>query len=251
MRIHSIICSLLLFISCKNEIKTLNAQKIIDKTIENAGGENYEVATINFTFRNIKYSSKRKKGNFELSRTFTDSIGEVTDVLNNYEFTRFVNAQKIDLPDSTATKYSNSVNSVHYFVQLPYGLNDPAVKKELVGDAEIEGEKYYEIQVTFGENGGGTDHEDVYMYWISQQNFTVDYFAYKFYTGEGGIRFRKAYNPRMINGIRFVDYENYKLEPWKLVDLKTVDELYEAGKLELLSKIETEAISVEINQEQN
>ena len=46
-----------------------------------------------------------------------------------------------------------------------------------------------------------------------------------------------------------MDYENYKLEPWESADLKTVDELYEAGKLELLSKIETKAISVDIFQE--
>src|SRR5690606_19031794 len=156
MRFLIILGFLFLLNSCKEESKPLTAQEIIDKTIENAGGKNYEVATINFTFRNIKYSSKRKNGLFEYSRTFTDSIGEINDVLNNNEFTRFVNAQKIDLPDSTATKYSNSVNSVVYFVQLPFGLNAPAVKKQLVGEAEIDGEKYYEIQVTFGEEGGGT-----------------------------------------------------------------------------------------------
>ncbi|MDN3724971.1 deoxyribose-phosphate aldolase [Aequorivita sp. SDUM287046] len=244
MRFLTAICFILLFVSCKEESKSLSAQQIIDKTIENAGGDNYNLATINFTFRKTKYRSKHNKGIFEYSRTFTDSIGEVNDVLNNDGFTRFVNAQKINLPDSTATKYSNSVNSVIYFVQLPFGLNAPSVKKKVVGEAEIDGENYYEIQVTFTEQGGGADHEDVYMYWINQENFTVDYFAYKFFTDQGGIRFRKAYNPRMVNGIRIVDYENYKLEPWENVDLKTLDELYEAGKLELLSKIETEDVSV-------
>src|SRR5690606_35786919 len=187
---------------------------------------------------------KRENGFFEYSRTFTDSIGEVNDVLNNNGFTRFVNAEKSDMPDSTATKYSNSVNSVQYFEQVPYGLNDASVKKELVGEAEIDGEKYYEIQVTFGEEGGGADHEDVYMYWINQRDFTIDYFAYKFYTGEGGIRFRKAYNERIVSGLRFVDYKNYKVEPWKQVNLQQVDELYGSEKLELLSEIETENITV-------
>ncbi len=247
MRLLSIIIFLVLFISCKEENKQLTAQQIIDKTIENAGGEKYEVVTINFTFRDKKFKSQRKNGLFEYSRTYTDSIGEINDLLTNDEFTRFVNAQRIDLPDSTATKYSNSVNSVVYFVQLPFGLNAPAVKKELVGEAEIEGNKYYEIQVTFGKNGGGTDHEDIYVYWISKSDFTVDYFAYKFYTDEGGIRFRKAYNPRTASGLRFVDYKNYKVEPWENVDLKTVDELFEAGKLELLSEIKTEDVTVEIS----
>lgn len=248
MRLLPIISFLLIFISCKEENKKLTAQQIIDKTIENAGGVKYEVATINFTFRKTKYTSKRKKGVFEYSRTYTDSIGEVNDVLNNTEFTRFINAQKIDLPDSTATKYANSVNSVHYFVQLPFGLNEAAVKKELLGEAEIDGKKYYEIKVTFAQKGGGKDHEDVYMYWISQDAFTVDYFAYKYYTGEGGIRFRQAYNARMVNGIRFVDYKNYKVEPWESVDLKTVDDLFVAEKLELLSDIKTENVTVDIAQ---
>jgi len=246
MRFILIICLLSLFISCKEETKQLTAQEIIDKTIETAGGEKYDAATIQFTFRNIKYGSQRENGSFELSRTFTDSLGEITDVLTNAGFERFVNATKIILPDSTATLYANSVNSVHYFVQLPYGLNDPAVKKKLVGEAEIDSKKYYEIEVTFGKESGGTDHEDIYMYWIKQEDFTVDYFAYKFYTDKGGIRFREAYNTRTINGLRFADYKNYKIEPWESVEMTTLDELFEAGKLEFLSEIKTEDVTVEI-----
>lgn len=244
MKFFLLIGILIISYSCKQEEKQLTAQQIIDKTIENAGGAKYKAATIQFTFRDVKYSSQRENGNYELTRTSTDSLGETRDVLTNLGFERYANGTKLILPDSTATKYANSVNSVHYFVQLPHGLNDPAVNKELVGEAEIDGQQYYEVKVTFAKEGGGTDHEDEYMYWIAKDGFTVDYLAYKFYTGKGGIRFRKAYNPRMVNGIRFVDYENYKLEPWKSVDLQNVEELFEAGKLELLSKIETEAISV-------
>jgi len=244
MKFLLLIGILIISYSCKQEEKQLTAQQIIDKTIENAGGAKYKAATIQFTFRDVKYSSQRENGNYELTRTSTDSLGETRDVLTNLGFERYANGTKLILPDSTANKYANSVNSVHYFVQLPYGLNDPAVKKELVGEAEIDDKKYYEVKVTFAKEGGGTDHEDEYMYWIAKDGFTVDYLAYKFYTGKGGIRFRKAYNPRMVNGIRFLDYENYKLELWKAVDLQTLDELFKAGKLQLLSKIETEAISV-------
>ncbi|MGO3182074.1 MAG: DUF6503 family protein [Aequorivita sp.] len=249
MKYFSILILLILFNSCKEkekktENKQLTAQEIIDKTIENAGGSKYDNASINFTFRDTKYSSKRNGGSFELTRSSTDSLGTLRDVLNNNGFQRLQNDIKVDLPDSTATKYSNSINSVHYFVQLPYGLNSDAVVKELVGKAEINDKKYYEIKVTFKQEDGGTDHDDIYMYWINQNDFTVDYFAYKFYTGKGGIRFREAYNPRTIGGLRFVDYKNYKVEPWKSVDLKTLDELFSAGKLELLSDIKTENISV-------
>ena len=245
MRILSIIGFLLFFISC-NQNKELTAQQIIDKAIENAGGEKYDYAKIQFTFRDVKYSSHRKNGTFELTRTITDSLGETNDLLTNTSFERYANNTKLTLADSTVRKYSNSLNSVVYFVQLPYGLNAPAVKKELVGEAEIDGKEYYEVEVTFAQEGGGEDHEDVYMYWIAKDGFTVDYFAYKFYTGKGGIRFRKAFNPRMVNGIRFVDYENYKVDPWETVDMQSIDELYEGGELELLSEIITEEISVQV-----
>jgi hypothetical protein len=247
MKPYQLIIILLLLIACKQEKKLPTGQEVIDKAIENAGGSSYGNATINFTFRGTKYSSKRSNGHYELSRSFTDSLGKIRDVLSNAGFKRFANGTKVELTDSTATKYANSVNSVHYFVQLPYGLNAPAVTKKLVGEAEIDGAEYYEVKVTFAKEGGGTDHDDVYMYWINKKNHTADYFAYKFYTGKGGIRFRKAYNPRTIGGLRFVDYKNYKLELWKSVNLKTLDSLYKAGKLELLSEIKTENISVSTN----
>lgn len=237
---------LLLFLfSCKQENRTLSAQQIIDKTIENAGGSTYENAAIKFTFRDIEYSNHRKNGMFELTRSFTDSLGEVKDVLTNSDFNRFINSERIVLVDSMARKYSNSLNSVHYFVQLPFGLNASAVQKDLKGETEIKDKEYYIIEVTFTQDGGGTDHDDVYMYWINKEDFTIDYFAYKFYTGEGGIRFREAYNPREIGGLRFVDYKNYKAEPWESVDLKNLGEMYETGKLELLSDIKTEDILVD------
>ena len=246
MKFLSILTILLFSISCKQESKPLTAQQIIEKTIANAGGKNYDMATIQYTFRDTKYRSSRKGGNFELRRTIVDSLGETQDVLTNSGFERLANGTKLMLADSTASKYSNSLNSVHYFVQLPYGLNEAAVNKKLVGEAEINGKKYYEIEVTFTQKGGGTDHEDIYMYWIAQHGFTIDYFAYKFYTGKGGIRFREAFNPRTIKGIRFVDYKNYKAEPWESVEMATLDELFVSGKLELLSEIKTENVSVEI-----
>lgn len=240
---------LLFLISCKQETKSLSAQQIIDKAIENAGGDLYKNTAIQFTFRDIQYTSHRKNGVYQLTRSFTDSLGEVKDVLTNSGFNRYRNSEIVSLADSIATLYSNSVNSVHYFVQLPFGLNDDAVQKELKGETEVKGKKYYNIEVTFKQEGGGTDHDDVYMYWINKEDFTLDYFAYKFYTGKGGIRFREAYNLRTINGIRFADYRNYKIEPWKSVDLKNLGKLFETGKLELLSDIKTEDILVDVSSE--
>ena len=129
-------------------------------------------------------------------------------------------------------------------MQLPFGLNAPAAKKKLLGELSIKGEVYYKILVSFDQVGGGVDYEDVFVYWVHKKSFTVDYFAYSYKVDGGGMRFREAYNPRQVNGIRFVDYNNYK--PLKAdVSVTAIDALFEAGALKLLSKIETERIEVQ------
>ncbi|SHG07338.1 hypothetical protein SAMN05444483_104315 [Salegentibacter echinorum] len=245
MRKYYLVLSVILVLfACEKSEPT--AQQIIDKAIAKAGGDKYESAEISFNFRKGAYKSSRKNGKFKLERFFPDSTGATNhDVVTNDGFTRYNNEQEVNLSDSLKNIYKNSVNSVHYFVQLPYGLNDAAVNKELIGKDTIHGKEYYEIKVSFDAEGGGVDHEDLYMYWINTQTFTVDYLAYSFEVNDGGIRFRKAYNPRTIQGIRFVDYENYKTDDLS-TPLKELDDLYEAKQLELLSKIENRDIKVSL-----
>ncbi|MDX1760533.1 DUF6503 family protein [Salinimicrobium sp. 3283s] len=236
-----------LSLSCGTSEKKSEGEKIIEKSIEASGGENYVNAEIDFTFRNRRYKSKRNGDIFRLERIVKDSAGNTThDVLSNEGLKRFVNSKAATVPDSMVTRISDGVNSVHYFVQVPFVLNSPAANKELLGEGEVEGETYYEVKVTFREEGGGTDFEDEFLYWIHKENFTVDYLAYRFFTNDGGIRFRKALNPRVVEGIRFVDYQNYKAKEFS-TPLRDLDSLYEAGKLEFFSDIQTENISVSIN----
>lgn len=245
MRKYYLVLSVIL-VSFACEKNEPTAQQIIDKAIAKAGGEKYKSAEISFNFREGTYKSSRKNGKFKLERFLPDSTGATNhDVVTNDGFTRYNNEQEVNLSDSLKTVYKNSVNSVHYFVQLPYGLNDAAVNKELIGKDTIHDKEYYEIKVSFDVEGGGTDHEDLYIYWINTQTFTVDYLAYSFEVNDGGIRFRKAYNPRTIQGIRFVDYENYKTDDLS-TPLKELDDLYEAKQLELLSKIENRDIKVSL-----
>lgn len=236
----------LLFASCAEEKKQLTADEIVDKAIKNAGGERYKNAEINFVFRNREYSSKRQGGKFSFERKQTDSTGnEIHDILDNEGFQRKINDTLVEVVDSMKVAYGNSVNSVHYFVQLPFGLNAKAANKELIGKDSISGREYYEVKVTFSENGGGADHEDEYMYWIDTKNFEVDYLAYNFETNDGGLRFRKAFNHRIIEGIRFVDYENYKYDDLS-TPLNELDDLFEKRELELLSVIETKDVKVKL-----
>lgn len=236
---------LLLSLACKEKQKApLTAQEIVDKSIEDSGGKLYEDHKTFFEFRDRKYVSENNNGKKVLKRIFKVDSVTITDVKTGNDFQRFMNDSLVAVSDSIATKYANSVNSVHYFARLPYGLNDPAVKKELLGKETIEGKRYHKIKVTFDQNGGGEDYDDVYVYWFDVENFKPMYLAYSFHVDGGGQRFRKAYNERYVNGIRFVDYDNYKPKD-KDSDILQIGQLFNKEELELLSKIELTDIKVE------
>ena len=232
----------LILLSCSQE--TEDANLIVNKTIELAGGNNYNKVEIEFTFRGKEYGAKIEDGKYEYVRLFKDSSNLYRDVLTNDGFFREINGEKTDVADSMAVKYSNSVNSVIYFAFLPKGLNDAAVNKEYLGTKEIKGKEYHKIKVTFDQNGGGKDFEDQFIYWINKSDHKVDYLAYQYYTDGGGFRFREAYNERTVEGIRFVDYINYKPKPDVQIELEKLDEAFTSGQLEELSKIELENIKV-------
>ena len=245
MKYLPILVFLVLLSACKEETPELTAQQIIDKSIASTCQGNCDHATIDFTFRDRCYVSKRMGGKYSLERITADTTGVTHDILSNEGFVRYKNDSLVKVADSMVTRYSNSVNSVHYFAQLPYGLNAEAVNKELLGEAVIKGEPYYEIGVTFNEEGGGTDFEDEFVYWIHKEQFTVDYLAYSYAVDGGGIRFREAYNEREVEGIRFVDYNNYKPKSLDIA-LTTLDSLFQSNQLKLLSKIETESVGVKL-----
>jgi len=243
MKLLSILLLAVAIVSCKQRETPLTAQAIVDEAIANSCNGNCDHATIDFTFRDRCYVSKRDGGNYQYERITTDSTGITHDILTNNGFQRYKNDTLVKVADSMATRYSNSINSVLYFAQLPFGLNAPAVRKDLIGEAIIKGEYYYEISVKFIKAGGGIDFEDQFVYWIHKENYTMDYLAYSYSTDGGGIRFREAFNVREVNGIRFADYNNFKPRSSE-VALAQLDSLFEMGELNLLSKIETESVGV-------
>jgi hypothetical protein len=232
-------------LNCKEKnTKNVPAESLVDQSIEISGGEIVKSSTIAFNFRDTHYKAIRHHGKFQFEREFQDSTSVIKDVLSNENFKRFVNDVEVKVADSMVPRYSASVNSVHYFSVLPYGLNDTAVKKVLLEDISIKNENYHSVQVTFDEDGGGEDFEDVFIYWIHSETYKVAYLAYSYNESDGkGIRFREAYNERYVEGIRFVDYNNFKPENTS-VALRDLPQLFENGDLKLLSKIKLESITV-------
>ncbi|MEQ8924317.1 MAG: DUF6503 family protein [Fulvivirga sp.] len=230
------------FYSC-NSVK--NPQEVIDAAMAASGSDKLANSKVEFIFRNTEYGIEQKGGMYEMVRLWENEKDQVVrDVVTNDGFIREVNGQVVAVADSMAFKYSNSINSVFYFALLPYRLNDAAVNKKYLGEESINKTVYHKIEVTFDIDGGGKDHDDVFIYWINTQTNYIDYLAYSYLVDGGGMRFREAYNPRMVNGVRFVDYMNY--EPMeKNLALENIGEAYKQGKLKELSKIDITNILVE------
>lgn len=239
--LHLLAALSLLAMSCSSK---KDPQGIIDRSIEAHGGNRIAQSHIQFDFRNRHYSFYKTNGLFKYTREFTDTLGKVSDVLTNSGLVRFINGDTAKISIEKKAAYSNSVNSVIYFALLPYGLNDPAVRKTYFGETSIKNQSYYRIKITFDQSGGGDDHEDVFLYWINKDHFTVDYFAYSYHTDGGGIRFREAINRRTVMGVLFQDYINYKPKS-ELIPLDDLETLFLANKLERLSEINLENIVVQ------
>lgn len=237
------ICLILLVVAVSCSSKK-SAQEIIDSSIKTHAGERFEGALVSFKFRDKEYSVEKFGGESTYTREFDDGKYHVKDILyNSNELTRFINDSIVDLPMEWEKKYIESVNSVLYFFQLPYGLNDPAVKKVYLGEAMVLKQPYHKIKVTFAQDGGGVDYEDVFVYWIHTKKYTLDYLAYSYLTDEGGTRFRQAINQRRVKGMLIQDYVNFKSKS-KDLPIEKHDEYFEKGLLEELSRIINEDVKV-------
>ena len=216
------------------------ADSIVNTAIEAHGGKRYDTADYSFTFRDKTYRFKNDGSNYEYSSTIQKGDSLIKDVMINSDFTRYINTQKQNLTAEDAGKYGESLNSVIYFATLPHKLQDASVHKKFVEETTIKGKKYDVIEVTFGQDGGGQDFDDQYQYWINKETHLMDYFAYNYQVNEGGVRFRAAFNTKVVDGVTFQDYINYEA-PVK-TPLKDLPALYEQGKLKEASKILTENV---------
>ena len=232
----------------ENEIpETSKEQSIINNSIQAHGLEGLGNAKFELTFRDIDYTYENTNGVYEYTRTQTDSLNRIVkDIMDNNTLVRYIDKEIEAITDEKRAAYTRSINSVIYFFRLPFGLNDPAVNKEYNGEREINGKTYHEIEVTFNQEGGGEDFDDVFLYWFDDEDFSMDYLAYLYHTDGGGLRFRKAINQRKMSGALIQDYINFKPED-ESTPISTILDLYKADQLIELSRIINEDVKIQFN----
>jgi len=233
---------LLLLTACQPPSSS-TAEAVIEKSVA-AHGLKVPSYQIDFDFRDYHYTLKRDQGFYSYARQTVKEEKKVVDLMTSAAaLQRFVNDREIILQDSIRKLYSNSLNSVMYFFQLPKPLQDPAVKAQLLAPMTIEGNRYWTLKISFDQEGGGDDFQDEFRYWINQKNHQIDYLAYNYLTDGGGTRFRKALKKRKQQGILFQDYINFKPET-KFPPLDSLPRLLEQDKLLEVSRIEKKNIKV-------
>lgn len=220
-----------------------SADAVIDSARAAHGSSVLDRATITFEFRGESFRLRHDDGQFHYRRTFTDSLDRsVTEGLTNEGPYRVIDGDTTTLDSDGRTTVDTNVNSVAYFALLPAPLNDPAVQPSYRGRDTIDGAPYHRVQVTFQQEEGGQDWEDVFVYWFHTDTYAMDYLAYAFGLGpeeETGTRFREAYNVRRSSGVRFADYYNYTadtLSPDQMhryPDLRSRDTLREVSRVTL------------------
>lgn len=229
------------FISCSTTTKNL-ATIWIEKANIAHGTAVLDQSSFRFNFRDYTYGLTHKKNTKSYSRTKLTTGGILTDTLyNSRDFKRWINQKPVLVSDSLQKLYSESINSVLYFIQLPRVLKDPAVQASYLGEEDLLGEHYVRLQVTFQKEGGGVDYLDEYRYWIHKKTHLIDFFAYRFYSEKGGTRFRKVSHRVRINGMIFQDYENFS-PPTPFPPLDSIARLYIKGRLKKVSDIQQEEI---------
>tara|TARA_R110002167_G_scaffold36686_10_gene115883 strand:- start:1 stop:804 length:804 start_codon:yes stop_codon:yes gene_type:complete len=217
------------------------ADTLLMEAYQAHGGNKYNYAHFSFDFRKKQYTFQNRKDGYRYTVAYLDQGREIMDILENGKLTHLVDGLGVEMTEKDHAKYFEAINSVIYFATLPHKLNDKAVIKTYEGSTTIKGIAYDILGITFEQKGGGKDHDDQFHYWINTETKTIDYLAYNYQSGKGGVRFRSAYNPRTVAGIRFQDYINY--EAPVNTPLKQLPKLYEEGRLKELSKIELEHIS--------
>lgn len=231
--------------SCSQPAPT--AESVLSNSLKTHGYPTFLNSQIDFDFRGKHYTLERNGGDFRYTRRFSDSTGVVTDVLDNSGFQRLLSGEIHSLEPKEKQSLKNSLNSVAYFALLPFLLTDPAAKLQLLGETTISGEPYFELEVTFMEEGGGDDFEDRFVYWIRKKDFSLRYLAYRFHVNGGGTRFREAINSRTESGIMLSDYRNYRSNP-EIKDIADYEKAFADSALIHVSDIKLEDLVVTISE---
>lgn len=221
---------------------TNEAKVVIDQAVKMHGGDAFEGSRFSFDVSGKHYTILNKKGNPELHRMWNNSGVETIESLQRNKVYRSIKGDTVLLDDKEQEQLEYDLREILNYALLPYGLNDRSVDKHLDGQIQINGEDYFQIQVSFSEDYHFIANCDHYIFWINAEKKTLDYIAHK--CDQNGIKFSVAIHRRKIGEILFADYQIYRPKDAN-TPLEHLPHLYELGQI--VSDDEILLDNVEVN----
>ena len=225
------------------EAPVVQTLEIVDRAIEFHGGEVYSRSLSELTMCSksgcYDLRSRIDDGLFELEAAGPVSAGYRRAVVDNDTTALWLDQKQVDLDERLVTSVRNWVMARHYFVYLPYRLNDGSVLKQDLGRETWGQRSLHKVKVTFVP-GSSSGADDEFLFWFDPETGRLEQFAYSFVGNPGGLRLRRIYNHRRVGGILFYDQENWGVDgpdlsvdqirpegitDWDLISRVTVDNI--------------------------
>lgn len=214
----SIVFLAFLALGCSQK-QELSAIDILKKSAENSGYDRFINSKITFDIKDFHYTINRKHNDvvYTVERT-KDSINYLA-TYNNGQAAYFINSEQ--QPAGTYELFTNfRLEGLVNTLSIPHIFFDYGVKARRVDDVEIRNIQYYSLYVTI-TNPDKEKPDDVFILYINKESFLVDYFADNYQLTNNKNLFRRLYNSRVVEGIRFYDHYVFisRVEDTPLEDL--------------------------------
>lgn len=224
--------------------------EIVDRAIEFHGGEL-------FLWSNSELLVSSKSGSFKVRSTMSGSRFDHQVESQTEEGKRIVVRSRNDsverredgvvvpLNDEQEQRARDFVSARTYFPFLPFRLNDADAYKIDQGIETWGNRSLHRVKVVFAA-GSSTDASDEYVYFFDPKTARLEAYGYTFGTGRerGGLRYRKLFNYRRVEGLLFFDAENLGVSGEGSFTVDSLNEKF-VETLEPVSTIELSEIEVE------
>jgi len=241
MKRYIIIGLLAVFASCKTDTKQAVAipdtKRLLNLSVEKAGGDLFYKAEITFRHQGIAYKSRRVDTGYSLQRFLPDTLRTV-DILSNNGMVRLQKSEQVPLDSVQKKNYGAAVEKVYFWLTAPFGFLNTSDSLDYLGEVVLAEKQYHKISHQRQKG-------DVLVYWINTETFAMEYLAHRLDTDRRQLRFLEVIQPNTIEGIRFKNYRAYRPKDPKTA-LADLDQAFEAAAMHRLSDVVFQNIAVTV-----
>lgn len=230
-------------ISCQQKDKTskeINAVNLLDRVIEQHGGQTYFSKKIGFTINDTQYSIAYPKGRalYTMERNYNEIHNKV---IYDGGYLKYYKNDSLQEDNSFPYRIiERSLYGTLYGLSIPFNLNNKEYSFSLLENVTIRSQNYYVLQATSPDLQEKKTNE-VLLY-VAQDDYTIDYLAIDYNAIALQKQFRRLTNDRKIDHILFQDvvifvaqdstlsldkyythYNNPKLKHTKTIELKNIE----------------------------